>query len=182
MVAMSVRRAPPAMRRTMRRGTGTRRSLFGMRSRVASSVLGSKRSSPGSVANSMFVFETSRSRPTARSLLTASLAPCPADKSSDFQGREFRRGIVVRAAAAAAFHFGQGEIDPQLLEANFGLAERGPGHDELRDGEEGEAPFRLPPWFLVLSLSLLPCLQAHEPTLRECGRWTGSAFPRRADG
>src|SRR5512142_1888891 len=145
MVAMSERRAPPAISRTIRRGTGTRRSLFGMRSRVASSVSGSKRSSLGSVANSMVDFVTSRRRPTARSFWTASRSPpAPTDEFSDLQRRELRRGVAVPAGAAAAPHFGQGKIDPQLLQADLRLAERRPGHDKLRDGEEGEAPFRLP--------------------------------------
>ena len=72
------------------------------------------------------------------------LSPCPADESPDFQGPELRRGIVVVAAAAAAFHFGEGEIDPELLEADLGLAERGPGHDKLRDGEETESAVWFP--------------------------------------
>ena len=134
MVAMSVRRAPPAMSRTMRRGTGTRRSWFGMRAKVVVQRLWLEAKLPR-VGRELDVRRRDRAQEAdgQEFLDGLALAPCPADKSSDFQGREFRRGIVVRAAAAAAFHFGQGEIDPQLLEANFSLPERGPRHDELRD-------------------------------------------------
>src|SRR5512135_607270 len=71
-----------------------------------------------------------------------SLPPCPADEFPEFQRRELRRGVAVLAAAAAALHFRQGKIDPQLLQADLSLAERRPGHDKLRHGEETEAAVR----------------------------------------
>ena len=149
MVAMSVRRAPPAMSAHDAPRDGHPSVVVGDEIQGRLERLGLEAKLPRVGCELDVRLRDLAQQADGQELVDGlALTPCPADKSSDFQGREFRRGIVVRAAAAAAFHFGQGEIDPQLLQANLGLAERGPRHDELRDGEEGEAAFRLPPWFL----------------------------------